>query len=67
MSLEDWQRLAETLRGRRPEMPVLFLSGYPEGGVEPGAAFLAKPFTPDQLAAAVRELLDRGPAPLSLA
>jgi PAS domain S-box-containing protein len=51
--------LAETLRSRRPELAVLFLSGYPEGGVEPGAAFLPKPFTPEQLAATVRQLLDR--------
>jgi PAS domain S-box-containing protein len=51
--------LAEALRRRRPEIQVLFLSGYPAGGVDVGAAFLAKPFTPDQLAGAVRELLDR--------
>ena len=51
--------LAETLRSRRPRLRVLFLSGYPEGGVEPGAAFLSKPFTPDQLATAVRQVLDR--------
>jgi CheY-like chemotaxis protein len=51
--------LADTLRERRPAMPVLFLSGYPEGGLESGSAFLPKPFTPDQLAAAVRQVLDR--------
>jgi PAS domain S-box-containing protein len=51
--------LAETLRSRRPSLAVLFLSGYPEGGVEPGAAFLPKPFTPEQLAATVRQVLDR--------
>jgi PAS domain S-box-containing protein len=54
--------LADTLRERRPELPVLFLSGYPEGGLETGASFLQKPFTPDQLAAAVRQLLDAGRA-----
>jgi PAS domain S-box-containing protein len=59
------------LRGRlahlRPEMKVLFMSGYADraivhhGILEAGAAFIQKPVTPDALARKVREVL--GPAP----
>ena len=49
--------LAERLRGLRPEMRVLFVSGYTDGEIvrdgelEPGTDFLQKPFTREQLAA----------------
>jgi PAS domain S-box-containing protein len=48
----------------RPDLKVLFVSGYAEravahhGEIEPGTAFLEKPFTPDSLARKVREVLD---------
>ena len=51
----------------RPDLKVLFMSGYTDdavvrhGRLEPGAAFLQKPFTPQVLAAKVRELLDAAP------
>jgi CheY-like chemotaxis protein len=57
--------LAEQLSARRPGLRVLFVSGYAEGiesggGPSPAnAAFLQKPFTPDALARAVREVLDQ--------
>ncbi len=57
--------LAVQLRAARPTVKVLYISGY---AVDPGAAgpdaqFLAKPFTPQSLAAKVREVLDgAGPA-----
>jgi len=56
--------LSERLRVQRPELEVLFISGYtdkaldPEGVLAPGSAFLQKPITPDSLASAVRRLLD---------
>jgi PAS domain S-box-containing protein len=57
--------LGRRLRERRPELPILFMSGYADGaGVqaprdEPGPSFLKKPFTPEALATAVRRALDR--------
>jgi two-component system, cell cycle sensor histidine kinase and response regulator CckA len=48
----------------RPELPVLFISGYTDRALvhqglrRAGTAFLQKPFTPDVLARKVREILD---------
>jgi PAS domain S-box-containing protein len=55
------RELAERLPSVRPGVPVLFVSGYTGGGgpLGPGAAFLAKPFTPSELARTIRALLDR--------
>jgi len=56
--------LTERLREKRPELRVLFMSGYTDETVverarfPAGAAFLQKPFTPDVLARRVRDLLD---------
>ncbi|MBI5710927.1 MAG: response regulator [Candidatus Eisenbacteria bacterium] len=56
--------LAKQLAGSRPGLRVLYLSGYTgdlveqQGVLEPGSAFLQKPFTPDALLRKVRELLD---------
>lgn len=57
-------RLAEVLRSIRPEIGVLFMSGYAEdtivsqGVLAPGVAYLQKPFTPTSLARKVREVLE---------
>jgi CheY-like chemotaxis protein len=57
--------LARTVKQRRPALPILFVSGYPEllgeGLPESVSAFLAKPFTSEQLIGAVRQLLLEGP------
>jgi nitrogen-specific signal transduction histidine kinase/ActR/RegA family two-component response regulator len=58
------RELARSLAGRRPGMRVLYMSGYTDtaiaqqGILEPGTAFLSKPFTPDALARKMREVLD---------
>ena len=60
------RQLADRLRELRPEMKVLFVSGYTDdaiirhGMLEPGIAFLQKPFTPESLTRKVREVLDQG-------
>ncbi len=60
--------LVRLARINRPGTPALFISGYAQPAAEEPElqqllqAFLPKPFTPDQLLAAVRELL---PAPQS--
>ncbi|HUZ15686.1 MAG TPA: PAS domain S-box protein [Gaiellaceae bacterium] len=59
------RELAETLELSRPEMKVLFTSGYPSdtvvrhGIAEARAAFIEKPYLPEELARKVREVLDQ--------
>ncbi len=61
-------QLAKEIAASRPEMRILYTSGYPDdaldphGGLPPGTAFVPKPLSPDTLADRVREVLD-GPAP----
>lgn len=56
--------LAEALWARRPDLKVIFMSGYTDDVIarhselQPGTAFLEKPFTPDVLTRTVREVLD---------
>ncbi len=53
--------LYERLRGARPRLKVLFMSGYrddPEAQGLPAISFLGKPFTPEVLTTAVRAVLD---------
>ena len=58
------QELAQTLSVMRPETKVLYMSGYAEGvtdrngALEPGTAFLQKPFTLESLSQKVREVLN---------
>jgi two-component system cell cycle sensor histidine kinase/response regulator CckA len=56
--------LAKTITAARPEIKVLYTSGYTgdacveQGELEPGWPLLEKPFTRDVLAKRIRELLD---------
>jgi two-component system cell cycle sensor histidine kinase/response regulator CckA len=60
--------LVARLRARQPGLRVLYMSGYADDGevrraiADSGTAYLQKPFTPDALGRAVRELLDAPPA-----
>ena len=60
------RKVAELLAPLRPDMKVLYMSGYTDdaivrsGVLEATAAFLQKPFTPATLARKVREVLDAG-------
>jgi CheY-like chemotaxis protein len=56
--------LARRLAGERPDLPVLFMSGYTDDevaahGLGPDQSFLQKPFTSDVLGRKVREALGR--------
>jgi len=56
--------MAEWLNSDFPDLKILFTSGYTDdaivhhGVLEPGVAFLPKPYTPATLARKVREMLD---------
>lgn len=57
-------QIAERVTAIRPEIRVLFMSGYPEEAIvhrrvlDPGTAFVHKPFTSGALAREVRAMLD---------
>jgi two-component system, cell cycle sensor histidine kinase and response regulator CckA len=59
--------LAQRVLALRPEIKVLYISGYTSNALAqrnmmaPGTAFLQKPFTPDSLVHQVRAVLDTSP------
>jgi len=59
------RKLAETLRAARPELRVIYMSGYPDraivnhGMLGPGDAYVAKPFTTEAITRKVREVLEK--------
>ena len=61
------RELSEGLAALRPEMKILYMSGYTDdtvlrhGVLEEGMAFLQKPFTAESLLRKVREVLDTQP------
>jgi CheY-like chemotaxis protein len=58
--------VAERLQSRDPRMKVLYMSGYSNdvvldrGVLQAGVGYMAKPFSPDELADKVRRALDGG-------
>lgn len=58
----DGRELAERLRDQHPALRILFVSGYTDGALvdadDAATAFLPKPFMADDLAGAVRGLID---------
>ena len=59
----DGQRLAAELRSRKPELRVVYVSGYPrerlgEGDLDQETRFLQKPYSADDLSRIVRGALD---------
>lgn len=58
------RKLADEARRRRPDLKVLFTTGYTRNAVvhngvlDPGVHLIGKPFTMEELAARVREVLD---------
>jgi hypothetical protein len=62
------REVAERLSTVRPNMKVLFMSGYSDHALmhrelAPGSAFLQKPFTPEVFARKVRDVLDSTTVP----
>ena len=62
------RKLADEALRRRPDLKVLFTTGYTRnaivhnGVLDPGVQLIGKPFTIEELAAKVREVLDAPPA-----
>jgi two-component system NtrC family sensor kinase len=58
------RRLAEQAKQRRPDLKVLFMTGYSrnaivhQGRLDPGVDLIQKPLTSEHLAATVRKVLD---------
>jgi CheY-like chemotaxis protein len=59
------REVLEQVTELRPDVRVLFMSGYAEdviaaqGMLQPGVDFIAKPFSVESLTSKVREILDR--------
>jgi PAS domain S-box-containing protein len=65
------KEVAEQIRVMRPDLPVVFMSGYAEpilatqGTLEPGVTLLEKPFSEQVLLAKIRGVLDGQSSPSS--
>lgn len=55
--MSGWE-VAEQARQGRPDLPIIYISGYPcRGDAVPGSLYLSKPFRPHELESAVRKCL----------
>ena len=60
------RQVADAARSLRPELRVLFITGYAEnavlshGHLDPGMHVMTKPFAMEALASRLRELIERG-------
>ncbi len=72
MPVMNGQQLAEEALVRRPDLKVLYTTGYTRNAVvhngilDPGAHLLVKPYVIDDLARKIREIMDALPAPSAL-
>ncbi|WP_345840385.1 PAS domain-containing protein [Sphingomonas oligophenolica] len=59
------RQIADAARAVRPELPVLFITGFAEnavvgdGPLEPGMELVTKPFSMEALGARIREMIER--------
>jgi PAS domain S-box-containing protein len=58
------RQVAETAREKRPNLKILFMTGYAEGAagdefLEEGMEIITKPFTMDKLANKIRDMVER--------
>lgn len=66
MPVTNGRKLADQAVAKRPDLKVLFTTGFTRNAVvhngmlDPGVNFIAKPFTIEQLAKKVRDVLDAG-------
>jgi two-component system cell cycle sensor histidine kinase/response regulator CckA len=64
------RQIAAQVQATRPEARILYMSGYTDdtiverGILEPGLAFVQKPFSAESLLRKVREVLEADDAPL---
>ena len=54
------RQLAQRALAMRPDLRILYTTGYARNELDPGVAFISKPFTIQQLARKVRDTLERG-------
>lgn len=65
------RELAARLLAERPELKVIYMSGYPDdvlvrtGALSPGMSFLQKPLRPEAVAAKIRDALDSPSRPFN--
>jgi PAS domain S-box-containing protein len=61
----DGKQLAESIKSRRPEIKIIYMSGYTDdiivhhGVLTSGVEFLQKPLSPDDVVKKIRDVLDR--------